>query len=312
MTLLNNPERDAAVDLSSLPAQLPGDKLRALLLSIAFSSIAILVVYLVFGTVLTFGGALDHRVLQSLACALAIAALLFESWLFLTIGEGKTFDSLGLTFHCGWLKMLLSGAAAGTTLMAVVCGTLTATRLASYSGLAHHAPADCLPLATITLFILLAASLEEIAFRGYAFQRLVDATGAPGAIAIFSLLFGLGHYSNPSATALSIANTILAGIIMALGFLRTRSLWFPIGLHFAWNLVLGPIASFPVSGIRFEFSMFEVHVRGPIWLTGGDYGPEGSIILTAACLLAIAWMLRAPQITLPDKRQTPYDRGLGT
>jgi membrane protease YdiL (CAAX protease family) len=305
LTLPDNRWRDAATVLSPPPAQLPGDKLRALLLSIAFSSIAILVVYLLFGIVLAFGSGW-------LAYALAIIALLLESWLFLAVGEGKTFDSLGLSFHRGWLQMLLSGAAVGATLMAVVCGTLAATHLARYSGLAHHAAADYRPLAAIALFILLAASLEEIAFRGYAFQRLVDAAGAPSAIAIFSLLFGLGHYSNPSATALSIANTILAGMVMALGFLRTRSLWFPIGLHFAWNFVLGPIASFPVSGIRFKFSMFEVHVSGPIWLTGGDYGPEGGIVLTAACLLAIAWMLRAPRIALPGKPLTPYDRASGT
>ncbi|NDQ56147.1 MAG: CPBP family intramembrane metalloprotease [Acidipila sp.] len=316
MNILNDgvhgPKTDFSAPLSAPPPPPPVEKLRALLHSIAFSAVAILFVYLIFGMVLNLKGPFDHRLLPIMAYGLAITALLLESWLFLTLGDEKEFNSLGLTFHPGWGTELLAGAGTGFALMAGVCGMLAATHLARYSGLARYPHRVAAPLFATAAFILLAAALEEVAFRGYAFQRLIDATGAFGAVAIFSLLFGLVHYTNPSATVLSTANTVLAGIVMALGYLRTRALWFPIGLHFAWNFFLGPIASFPVSGIHLGFTMFEVHVQGPLWLTGGDYGPEGSIILTAACLLAVAWLARKSELLLPAARETPYDRDSGS
>jgi len=86
--------------------------------------------------------------------------------------------------------------------------------------------------------MLLAAVFEEVAFRGYAFQRMVDAAGPIVAAAVFSGLFGALHLSNPSATPLSTANTALAGVLFSLAYLKTRGLWLPIGLHWAWNFTM--------------------------------------------------------------------------
>lgn len=282
----------------------PGERLHNLLHSITFGFVALLLVILIYSFVLSAQDRVNPLVLRILAAGLAVAALLLESWFFLTAADGREFHSLGLSFRHGWLKDLSGGLGAGAALIAAVTGVMVVTHLVQYTGVTRHPWGVVGPLAATGLFLFLAAALEEIGFRGYAFQRLVDATGAIGALAITSVLFGLGHFGNPAATPLSTLNTVLAGVLMALGYLRTRGLWFPIGLHFAWNFVLGPLASLPVSGVGM-MSLFQVRVAGPVWLTGGDYGPEGSVILTVACLGGIIWLARGAELFLFTGRRTP-------
>ena len=292
----------AGVDTGRSPAPpAPGERLHHLLHSITFAFLALLIVTLIYSLVLSLQNRVHPFVLQILAAGLSDAALLLESWLFLTAADGREFRSLGLSFRPGWFKELSAGLATGAALMGAVTGIMVVAHVVQYTGVTQHPRGRLAPLAATGLFLLLAAALEEIGFRGYAFQRLVDATGAFGAVAITSFLFGLGHFGNPAATPLSIVNTALAGAVMALGYLRTQGLWFPIGLHFAWNFVLGPLASFPVSGIGL-MSVFNTRVAGPIWLTGGDYGPEGSVILTVVCLGAIVLLGRDAGIVSSRRR----------
>ena len=288
---------------SSILPPTPGGRLHYLLHSVTFSCLAFLLVSLIFSVFLSFEDRFHRLALQILAYALSDAMLLLVSWLFLAAADGREFSSLGLSFQEGWHKELLGGLGAGAAIMGTVTGTMVVTHLVHYSVAVPFPRAFAASFSATSVFLLFAAALEEIGFRGYAFQRLVDALGAPGAVAISSVLFGLGHLANPSATPLSTANTVLAGIVMALGYLRTRGLWFPIGLHFAWNLMLGPIASLPVSGIHLHASLFAVRVVGPVWLTGGDYGPEGGIILTVVCLGGIAWLARSAGFG--PSRETP-------
>jgi hypothetical protein len=139
---------------------------------------------------------------------------------------------------------------------------------------------------------LVAAAMEEILFRGYGFQRLVEAVGAVGAVALMSAFFGFMHIENPSATILSTVNTVLAGVLFSVAYLRTRALWLPIATHWAWNFFQGQVFSLPVSGIRVPRPLFEVRIPGPSWLTGGAYGPEGGLVVTAVALAGILWLAR--------------------
>src|SRR2546430_16785770 len=95
-----------------------------------------------------------------------------------------------------------------------------------------------------------------------------------------------------SATPLSTANTTLAGVLFSLAYLKTRGLWLPIGLHWAWNFTMGPILSLPVSGMRFGPTLLRSQLTGAKWLTGGAYGPEGGAVTTVVCVAAIFWLAR--------------------
>jgi hypothetical protein len=136
----------------------------------------------------------------------------------------------------------------------------------------------------------LAATNEEAMFRGYPFQRLAESITPVGAIAATSALFGLAHLANPYRTWISTLNTALVGIPFCIAYLRTRSLWMPIGMHFIWNFLTGFFLGLPVSGVAISASVFTARVRGPVWLTGGDYGPEGGLLATGAILVMTVYL----------------------
>lgn len=147
-------------------------------------------------------------------------------------------------------------------------------------------------LVEVLVVLSTAAMAEEIAFRGYPFQRLVEATGPGGAIALMSALFGAVHLANPNASTIGLLNTMLIGIVFSLAYLRARTLWLPWGMHWAWNAVLGAGIGLPVSGFDMSIGI-RSKATGPLWLTGGGYGPEASLAATAAVLVALAVVLLA-------------------
>ena len=155
----------------------------------------------------------------------------------------------------------------------------------------HGIPTGSL-LIEVLVVLSTAAMGEEIAFRGYPFQRLVEATGPGGAIALMSALFGAIHLGNPNASTLGLLNTMLVGILFSLAYLRSRALWLPWGMHWAWNAVLGAGIGLPVSGIDMSAGI-RSRATGAAWLTGGAYGPEASVGCTVAVLVALAVVLVA-------------------
>ncbi|QMV42082.1 CPBP family intramembrane glutamic endopeptidase [Cohnella cholangitidis] len=135
-----------------------------------------------------------------------------------------------------------------------------------------------------------AAFVEELIFRGLAFQAIEKMGGSFLALILTSLFFGIAHLGNPGATiwgALSIA--IEAGILLGAAFLWRRNVWFIIGLHFSWNTIEG-LLGIPVSGHPSP-GLFTVEVTGPTLLTGGNFGLEASIIPVIISLLIAIPML---------------------
>ncbi len=269
------------------------DRFRLCLHAACFALLATFVVSLTFPVAMPFAKMLSPHGARLLLYLLADAVLLLQSWLFLMALDRRPARSLGLWLYPDWGRELLMGCGLGTGLIAFLVVMMLVSRLLHYDS---RAQVTILGFVGGAVFLLAAVALEEIAFRGYAFQRLSEALGPASAVTISSALFGLGHMHNPAATPLSTVNTMLAGALMALGYLRTRGLWLPIGLHFTWNFTLGPLFSLPVSGWRPGPYLFEARVTGPELLTGGSYGPEGSILLTAACICALVWLARTPAI----------------
>ncbi len=141
--------------------------------------------------------------------------------------------------------------------------------------------------------LLVAAVGEEMIFRGYAFQLLVEKMGAFATILPVSIIFGLTHSSNPNATPLGIANTAIWGVLLGYAFLRSRDLWLPIGLHYGWNAVL-PLFGVNLSGLTIDVTryMYQWDLR-PIW-SGGAYGPEGGLLATIFAAMLFWALTKAP------------------
>jgi len=148
-------------------------------------------------------------------------------------------------------------------------------------------------LLLLNLLTLAAAALvEEVAFRGYPFRRLIEAIGPVAATITMSLLFGLVHVLNPSSTWTSTVVTMLAGLLLSVAWLRTRGLWLGWGFHFAWNASMGILFGLPISGINDFSSIVETRTIGHFGLTGGNYGPEGAAFTAIVLLIGIAILLR--------------------
>jgi len=126
---------------------------------------------------------------------------------------------------------------------------------------------------------LVAGVAEELIFRGMLLRLVEELLGSWGAVAISAVVFGLLHLANPNGTIWGgAAIAIEAGLLFAAIYLLTRSLWWCIGLHIAWNITEGPIFGSVVSGNGTQQSWIVAGWRGPGILTGGSFGLEGSIV----------------------------------
>ena len=137
-------------------------------------------------------------------------------------------------------------------------------------------------------FWLLQGGTEEVATRGWLLTRIAARTNLPLAIAISSSLFGILHMGNAGVTFLSVLNIILDGVLAALLFIYTDSIWLVVAQHGTWNYVQGNLLGFQVSGTGADASIFSFTMGdGPDWLTGGTFGAEGSIITTLVLLVSL-------------------------
>ena len=155
----------------------------------------------------------------------------------------------------------------------------------------------------VSVVLLFGAIGEEMLFRGYAFQLLLGYMGAFATILPFAVLFAFAHLGNPGQGAPIIGwvaplNTLLWGILLGYGFLRSGDLWLPIGLHFGWNWVLSLLGA-NVSGFRIVTTGIALQSHNDV-MTGGAYGPEGGLCTTAVVILLAYALYRAPV-----DRQTP-------
>lgn len=148
---------------------------------------------------------------------------------------------------------------------------------------------------------------EEIITRGVLFRMVEEGLGTWWALAISALFFGAAHIFNPGATWWSsLAIAIEAGVLLALLYHVTRSLWACIGLHAGWNVMQGTVFGIPVSGTAAHGWLISSR-SGPDWLSGGVFGAEASVVALILCsgcsavLLAIA--LRRGSIVPPSWRR---------
>lgn len=168
-----------------------------------------------------------------------------------------------------------------------------------------HLAGEGFPWTEVWLVFLPAAVHEELLFRGYGFQKL-HRWNRPVALFLVALVFAALHAGNASVSNIGLFNIFLGGVLLGLAWERYRRLWFPIGLHLAWNLMSGPVLGHEVSGYDSSETLFVERGSGPPILTGGEFGIEGSIWMTLLELLGIALLLVAGR-----RREARMDTGAG-
>jgi hypothetical protein len=128
---------------------------------------------------------------------------------------------------------------------------------------------------------------EEVVFRGYVFKNLSEGflgkwftkeTAVILAGILSSLAFSILHLTNPNASFLGFVNILVIGCLLCLSILITGRLGFAIGFHILWNFSQSVLFGIPVSGLAPQAALLNVKVSGSVWLTGGPFGFEGSVL----------------------------------
>lgn len=191
-----------------------------------------------------------------------------------------------------WLKYLGWGISLSLLQMGVIALVYQVSGIGSFE-LNELSLEPILFILGLFPFWLLQGGTEEVATRGWLLTRIAARTNLPLAIGISSSLFGILHLGNAGVTFLSVLNIILDGVLAALLFIYTDSIWLVVAQHGTWNYVQGNLLGFQVSGTGADASIFTFTMgSGPDWLTGGEFGAEGSIITTLVLLLSVVLVYR--------------------
>ena len=255
--------------------------------------------------------ALQQLGARDLALApLPVLFLLLVTWACLRLRR-EPLAAVGLWLDARWWRQLLAGVALGCALMLAIVGLVW---MAGGVRLGLDPARGAALLVRGAWLFTWVAVLEELLFRGFVFQRLVDGIGATGALLLMGALFAFAHWGNPGMHGATLAwaslDTVVAAVMLGLAYLRTGSLALPIGIHFGWNWLQGSVLGFDVSGIDQAGWLLPQLLDKPQWLTGGAFGPEASafavLVDATAVLLLWRWKgVRGPSGLPPRLRPAP-------
>jgi uncharacterized protein len=203
----------------------------------------------------------------------------------------------GLPRRSGWPAEAGSGAAVGWALaVACVLPMLAGGGIAIVLVLAPSAWVWLLVEAT---FFALAALAEEVAFRGYGFQRFERSVGSLGAALGFAAFYAIVQALIPGSLQLvpgsshaSVAVSVALSLVLSTAYLRTRALWVSWGINFGWKASRALVFGLAIGGVNSHSPVVEGNPMGPFWLTGGGFGLDGSWVTFAVLIVALPVVYR--------------------
>ena len=232
---------------------------------------------------------------------LPVIFLLLVTWICQRLRR-QPLAAVGLRLDACWLRQASCGLAFGAAQMLAIAALIyfaggvrfELDPARGWAALAHGA-----------WFFVWVALLEELLFRGFVFQRLVDGAGVTLAQLLMAVLFAVAHWGNPGMEGTTeiwaTIDTILGGLLLGFAYLRTGSLALPIGIHFGWNWVQGSLLGFDVSGLHQAGWLLPHLLDKPQWLTGGAFGPESSVfaVIVDAIAVLLLWRWRGKKAEAP-------------
>jgi uncharacterized protein len=232
-------------------------------------------------------------VIGTLLAAVLVGALL------LRFVEKRPFADLGFAAERKAAPAVGLGLLIGAAALAIACVVLLLAGALAFAEDAGTMRLWGASVVTSLIFLALPAAAEEALFRGYPFQKLVEGFGAPAATIAASLVFAIAHARNPAVNGFALFNIFLAGVVLSLAYLRTKSLWFATGVHLGWNWAMAGLLDLPVSGLElFDAPLYEPVDHGPSWLTGGAFGPEAGL----AGVIGLVMMLGGVMMTTRNEK----------
>jgi uncharacterized protein len=249
------------------------------------------------------------RTFLAVSNAAILAAALLVGWFCNRYLERLPFEALGSSVTVGWLSRFAIGFIAGalTIGVAVIIGM-------SFNGLSftlNDVGWNAIGRTFVVSFLVfsIAAASEEAVCRGYPMQTFFHSNLKAFGIVFLAALFASGHLDNRNFQAFAWFNTFLAGVWFGVAYWKTGDLWFPFGMHLAWNWILGAIFGIEVSGstVIATTPLLKEIDRGPAWLTGESYGIEGGIACTIALITSTIIIYLWPYLSVARPSGAPLD-----
>ena len=213
--------------------------------------------------------------------------------LWLSLFEGRPFWTLGFTRSRATAK-LARGFLLGLIFFSVAVGILVSTLSVS----TESGPPELQGASAVggILIVLVGWTIqgtgEEILCRGWLLQVVGTRYRPWTGVAVSSLFFGLLHGANPHVNVVGLINIVLVGIFLSLYALREGSIWGVSAWHAAWNWAQGNIFGLEVSGVPSKGgSLLNLKTTANELLTGGGFGPEGGLAVTAVLLTGVVYIL---------------------
>jgi membrane protease YdiL (CAAX protease family) len=240
----------------------------------------------------SIAAAIGGKVAALASFPVMLGSAVLAGWGMLALVDRRRPGALGFALDPAAIKDSVVGLGIGGAILGAAVLLLTVASMARWVADDGTVPEYVAALATSFVFFAVAAAAEEAVFRGYAFQALVQGVGVWPATLASSALFAYLHAGNPNVTPGALANIFLAGVMLAVAYLRTRSLWFATAVHLGWNWTMASLLDFPVSGLVRDMPLYTARETGPDWVTGGTFGPEAGIAATLTIVLGTVWMWR--------------------
>ena len=214
-----------------------------------------------------------------------VTALVF---LWVRFYEGRPFHTIGFTKKGAAVKYLF-GFMTGMIMVVVIVGTMAVFNSIEID-VENINPTGISAIGGVIIFLfayIIQGASEEIVSRGWMFQ-VIGARYKPWlSVVITSILFAFLHMGNSGVNPLGVINLLLISVLFTLFVMKDGSLWGACALHSAWNWTLGNVFGLSVSGSSEKVTVFDLNTTGNGLISGGDFGPEGSLITTVVLLIAI-------------------------
>ena len=226
---------------------------------------------------------------------ITVLALMISAFVMARI-ERRSFRDYGLPISEILGKRFWQGAPYGLAMLTLLMAIIAALHGFSLSGWALGGTGAFRYGALYFIGFILVAIFEEFSFRGYLQSTLASGIGFWQAAILLAVAFGGLHLSNSGEAILGAAMAGAFGLLCAFSLRRIGTIWFAIGMHAGWDWGETYFYSVPDSGIVARGHLLNSSFHGPVWLTGGSVGPEGSVFAFGILILAalgIHWMFPA-------------------
>ncbi len=236
---------------------------------------------------------------------ITLLLVLLAIWISTRFFDKRKFSDIGFKFNRNWFAELFQGFLIGTIVFLIVFLielSLSWISIDKFSYLDSPVEYSLKLIGRLFGFVCVAV-MEEAFSRGYQLKNISEGLFTKStssskavlrALLISSILFGAMHAANPNITIIGIVNLSLIGGFYGYAYVATGSLALPIGIHTAWNFIQGNIFGFPVSGIEPQISFINISQTGSLLVTGGDFGPEGGLLIlfgVASGILLINYLI---------------------